>query len=253
MPRFKGSLKGDERLQLIKELRNEVSEQVLKFQRENSELEKEVTELSAQLRVQQEKLDTLSGQLAEVRGKTEEGLQQVEDRIEAHNMHSRKNNLEIHGVFEDKNEDAFDLVTKVAQQLSMRCSASDIVAAHRIPTRKPNGTKPIIVHFVCDWQKEILAAWRSRSRAKKLPATADIGIDGQGKAPNNIYVNEQLTAVNQGLHKRARDLRIKGLKFVWTNAGKVLVRENEQSPIIYVKTLEIITALEEKFKSANPE
>jgi len=226
--------KWDERLQLIKEeLRKEVSEQVLKFQEENSELKKEVTELSAQLRVQREKLDTLSGQLAEVRGKTEEGLQQVEDRIEAHNTHSRKNNLEIHGVSKDKNEDAIDLVTKVAQQLSVRCSASDIVPAHRIPTRKPTGPKPIIVHFVCNWKKEeILAAWRSRSRARQLPTTADIGIDGQGKAPNNIYVNEQLTAVNKGLHKRARDLRIKGLKFVWTNAGKVLVRENEQSPII---------------------
>jgi len=249
--KVQGILAGwEEKLKIFKEeVNGMVTGELATLKEENAKLKSEIDKLAAKSVSQDMRLDGLQEELQMVVQKADEGNKSLDAQMEGHNMHSRKNNLEIHGIFEQDKEDPYDLVCAVANHLKVKCSGGDLVAAHRIPTRKPGAVKPLIAHFVCNWKKqEVLAAWRERSRNRNLPTTQDIGIEKNGVPPNNIYINEQLTAINKGLHKRARDLRPQ-IKFVWTDAGKVLVRETERSAIVHVKNSVVMSNLESKFKS----
>lgn len=75
----------------------------------------------------------------------------------------------------------------------------------------------------------------------------------QDSAGDNVYINEQLTAFDKGLHKEARDLTIHSVKFVWTTEGKIVVREREGSTIVHVKDNAYFKKLEDKLKSKDKE
>jgi len=53
-----------------------------------------------------------------------------------------------------------------------------------------------------------------------------------------------LTAYSKELLKRARDLRARGVNFVWTKSCKVLLRETESSPVIDVRNAEVLKTVE---------
>ena len=78
------------------------------------------------------------------------------------------------------------------------------------------------------------------ARAGKLPKARDLQLHSATDDPSNIYVNEQLSAYNSGLHKKATDLRALGARFVWTNMGRVLVRLDSNSDVVYVKNDAVI-------------
>ena len=109
-------------------------------------------------------------------------------------------------------------------------------------------TSSLLFATVCNWKKEgILSAWEKRAQAKTIPTTADIKIPTPASEKNesNIYVNEHLTAYSKGLLKRARDLRARSIKFVWTKSCKVLLRVTESNPVIVVKNAEVLKKVEE--------
>lgn len=51
----------------------------------------------------------------------------------------------------------------------------------------------------------------------------------------NIYINEKLTPSNSQLLWLARSTKSMGYKFAWTKNGNVLLRKNQESPVIYIK------------------
>lgn len=60
-----------------------------------------------------------------------------------------------------------------------------------------------------------------------------------------IYINECLTRDNYLLLSAAVKLKRFGVKFVWTQNGNVLIRQNENKPIVRIKDMKHINAIEE--------
>ena len=88
----------------------------------------------------------------------------------------------------------------------------------------------IIVKFVRREMRERL--YRARKRLKSI-TTADFGFSVNKK----IFINESLTPRNKELFKVC--LRFKkdnGYKFLWTNAGKIFLRRNADSPVIPINS-----------------
>ena len=242
----RATLKEELALDLTGMLATKNESEILQLQASDSQLKDEINALKTSMATQNEKITKLESTCATLYKELELVDQPTIDQVEDLNRYTRKCNLDIHGIPENPGEDPFELVCDIATVLQIRCSPGDLVAAHSIPTKRVNSPKPIIVRFDCHWKKEIIKTWKRRSRTKNIPTTEDVGL--RSGPAHNIYINEQLTALNKGLHKRARDLRSYGLKFVWTSDGKVLVRESESSPVIHIKKTEDIVKLEKKLK-----
>ncbi|KAL3279448.1 hypothetical protein HHI36_016959 [Cryptolaemus montrouzieri] len=99
-----------------------------------------------------------------------ENKSQVADlnsRLNTIEQYSRSNNLEIQGVTEKNNENLLNVVCTIAQHLDFNISESMIDYVHRVPTRKENGTKNIIVRFQNRRTKEdMLAAAKTKGFLK---------------------------------------------------------------------------------------
>ena len=141
-----------------------------------------------------------------------------------------------------------DVVLKIGKKIGVPMQKSDISISHQIPSRKQfndegNPIPPaIIVIFVKRQTRENL--YRARKNLKSI-STADLGYS----VANKIYINESLTEKNKELLKLC--LKCKqdhSYKFLWTNAGRIFLKENMSSPVIPVngtddipKTREITT------------
>lgn len=73
-------------------------------------------------------------------------ITELEERVEDGEQYSKKNNVIISGVPVQPNEDASEIVKKIASKCEIQIKEWDIVAAHRLQPRK-NGDIPIIVKF----------------------------------------------------------------------------------------------------------
>lgn len=73
-------------------------------------------------------------------------------------------------------------------------------------------------------------------RAKKGLTTADIQIDGDAK---QIYISEHLTLTNKHLYLQARNkAKTSEYQYSWVRDGKIFVRKNDVSPVIFIKKIE---------------
>jgi hypothetical protein len=151
----------------------------------------------------------------------------TKDDVEDLNQYQRRNNLEIHGVPED-GQNVYDTVFSLCNALEVPLEEKDIDVAHRLPTRKEDMEKPILVRFVNRWKKEEILMAKKR---KPSLTSSDIGIR---KPARRIYINEHLTAYYKMLHKKARDLR-PNVKYVWVKDCKVYARKTDDSMAIWVK------------------
>jgi hypothetical protein len=71
---------------------------------------------------------------------------------------------------------------------------------------------------------------------KKTITTSNIGFE---ELDEQIFVFEHLTNENYDLFKMAKDFKRKKLvEFVWVRNGRVLVRKNESSPAVLIKSVE---------------
>ena len=88
----------------------------------------------------------------------------------------------------------------------------------------------IIVKFVRREMRESL--YRARKRLKSI-TTADFGFSVDKK----IFINESLTPKNKELFKECLKFKKdKSYKFLWTNAGKIFLRRNVDSPVIPINS-----------------
>ena len=105
----------------------------------------------------------------------------------------------------------------------------DISVSHRIRSRS-SVDPAIIVKFVRREVRERL--YRARKRLKSI-TTADFGFSVEKK----ILINESLTPKNKELFKDClRFKKGKSYKFLWTNAGKIFLRRNADSPVILINS-----------------
>lgn len=173
-------------------------------------------------------------------------FQKMREELEEIPSYQRRNNLEINGVPEVKNENLYEVIARLGAVLNVSIDYRHIDTIHRVPTRRTGEPKPIIVRFFNRWLRDQL--YRARKEKKDICA-ADIGIgtrsvgakegDKKKERVDPIFINEHLTPHNQAIFKRARHLKAsKFYKYAWTNGGKVFLRKTEESsPIRVTNTL----------------
>lgn len=139
----------------------------------------------------------------------------------------RINNVEIKGVPLKKNENLFDLVSKVGASIGQPVSKTDINFVTR--ARSSSDQKPIIVGFIGRYLKENFVA---SAKSKKKMTAEDIGFVGD---LTKIFINDHLTRENKQLLSRTKKFaQEKNYSFVWVQNCKILTRKNATSPFIVI-------------------
>lgn len=234
----------------FKELRDDLSRVKAKntqLERRIAQLENENETIKKENAEQAKSLDFLSGEFDKHRNNPPRGTKspeaetiQLANDLEEVKAYLRRNNLEISGIPEAASEDLHYTAIKIAKQMGVDITPTDIDVVHRIPTRAKGMPKPILVKFVRrDIRDAILQGKVGMARLR----TGMLGF----AQDNPIYISEHLTPKMQALAKRARRLKPKGCEFVWIKNGCLYVRKTKTSSAIKINDSKTMEELEKEY------
>lgn len=165
----------------------------------------------------QEENRTLRKENAELRG----NMNHLEMRLRNLEQHSRKQNIEINGLPETRNEDIQLVLNDVAKAIGVEMKTEKIVAAHRVPSFNKKRTPPIIVRFSTYDEKD---TWITKFKECR-PLTAN-KVNPSFESSVKVFINEHLSPENKILLSKAKEVaRAKGYQYVWSRDGKIFVRK----------------------------
>lgn len=148
-------------------------------------------------------------------------LDEANRKIELLEQHSRKDNLRIYGLNENRSECTDEEVVKMCREkLKVELLPSDICVAHRLKA-KEDGIRPIIVRFTNRKAKKKVFANKSKLRGSK------------------IIIREDLTPRKLSILREAN--KTLGFRAVWTNEGSIYTKSGNR--IIEIKSSEDVLAL----------
>lgn len=155
-------------------------------------------------------------------------LAQIRQDLDNLEWHSRRLNVEIHGIPETQNEDLMNKINELAKKLEVPPVArNDISALHRLPA-KPGENRGVIVRFT---SQELRDSWLRKKQALK-------------KGKDNIYICENMTRLTRTLLSATKEWAQKsGYAFVWHANGKVLVRKQSGDRAVVVRGEEDLARL----------
>lgn len=126
--------------------------------------------------------------------------------------HSRKLNLEIHGIKQEKNENLRDKINTLASKLELApLTENTVTSVHRLLS-KNDRTPGVIIRFS---SQETRDCWLAKRKYLSI-------------AHPGLFITENLTAQNRMLLKAAKEwARANKFSFAWHRNGKVFVRKKE--------------------------
>lgn len=162
-----------------------------------------------------------------------EGNRKLMAKVNDLEQHSKSYNIEIQGVPCHPGENVRNTVVKISNLFGVNISPADIENCHRLgkSNRVPNKPPAIIAKFYSrPLKEEVIDA---KKKTKFLQAR-DLGYKDSN---SKIYVNNHLTQINKNLYWLARTAaKDLGFKFVWERNAKILMRQDENAPIIVVRS-----------------
>lgn len=203
----------------------------------NNSIETAITNLSYQNEEFRKKIELL-----ELQGKKDrEYIVLLEDKIEDLQKSSKKTCIELKNVPKMPQENSSELINMVmnlSKHLSLEMGSHDIKDIYRVPSRKEGITNtPIIVELNSTMLKTNLlkkAKLYNIKNPSKLQAK-HLGIINNAEVP--VFISEHLTPKSARLFFLARDLaKTKHYKFCWTAFGRILVKRDENSRVIVIKS-----------------
>lgn len=135
--------------------------------------------------------------------------------------------VEINGVPKSNNENCLAVVQTIVKQLNINATVSK---ATRIILS--DNKCPIIVAKLdtIDMRRDLIRA----NKVKKLNANM---LSNNWSTDNKIYINERLTKEIRILYSKTRAAaKVSNFKFVWINNADILVRNDEHSKIIRIRS-----------------
>lgn len=218
-----------------KELRKFFSPTLSDIQKTSQNIENTITMLISKNEELTKKVTNLEQQAK----KDGEYITLLESKIEDIQRTSKKNIVELKNVPKSKTEtkdDIVNMVTQLGRSIDCNINIGDIKDIFRARGKKDGQSNgPIIVELastilrtsILKKSKSFNIRNKSKLRAKHL------GFKKEEETP--IFVSEHLTAKASRLYYLARDLaKSKDYKFCWTSFGRVLVRKDENAPIITI-------------------
>lgn len=175
-----------------------------------------MADVMKELKKIQEENVKLRKENAELRGT----VNHLEVRVRNLEQHSRKQNIEINGLPETRNEDVNLILNDVAKAIGVEMKAEKVVAAHRVPSFNKKRISPIIVRFSTYEERN---AWIAGFKEVR-PLTAD-RVNSSFNSSAKVFINEHLSPENKLLLNKAKEVaKSKGYKYVWSRDGKIFVR-----------------------------
>ena len=188
---------------------DDFSMKLKKFTRENQSITANINFLNGKIASLNDKQNTTEQQL--------DGLEQ----------YGRRENLEIHGIPESRNESTNNIVKRIAEKLKLKLSDRDISTSHRIPKSKSDLHPPIIVRFSNRDKRNEIFSNRPKSASSLFNANSE-----------NYVIKENLTKFRKFLYGEAYKTKIAfNFKFLWTWQGQILLRKNDTSKIFKISSL----------------
>lgn len=214
----------------------DITNSLKSLQQTTSNIEQNISLLTTQNQEFQKKIERLETQAK----KDREYITTLEDKIEEQQRTARKASIELKNVPRKPSENRSDLlnmITCLSKTINMDLSVRDIKDIYRIKVRNDKESNPpIIVELgstilrtdLLKKTKEFNVRNKCKLQAKHL------GFTTSEDAP--VFISEQLTAKAARLFFLSRDLvRSNKYKYCWTAFGKVLVRKDDQSKIIWIQ------------------
>ncbi|XP_060581807.1 uncharacterized protein LOC132738341 [Ruditapes philippinarum] len=140
----------------------------------------------------------------------------LELRADATEQYSRRDNLRITGISENKDENTDQIILDMSSSIGADLSLDEIAVSHRVGKPRSSG-KP----------RDILVKFASRrSRDKLLKKRALLKSKGHTKT----FVNEDLTKIRSELLYEARQLvKNKVILGAWTTDGIIIVKSSTET------------------------
>ena len=149
-------------------------------------------------------------------------LGEVDAKANENEQYSRRNNLRFYGITEKETEDCYDEVVKFCdRELGVVIERSEIDRAHRIGKPQHDNGRPraIIIKLKSFHSKISILKNKRRLRGKSL------------------YVNEDLTRINQQLLMYAKE-KCRDTASVYTSDGHIFVKRKYDGTISIIKRKE---------------
>jgi cell division protein FtsB len=169
-------------------------------------------------------------------------LKEVNSKINNIEQYSKSFNLEFKGIPTSPDEDTYNIVVDICKAINVNVVQSDIEYCHRtkLAPRKEGNSKhsneqPIIAKFFSRQARDAIL-----SKKKQFPELSSTDINCASLKSSKIYINEHLTQVNKNLFWLARNTKNIGYKYAWVKNGRIRVRKDENSPIIFINSPEDI-------------
>lgn len=129
-----------------------------------------------------------------------------------------------------------ELTKKLAQEIHVPLTDSDIEICHRVQTAGNSAAPNIIVQFTRRAQRN---SFLEKARKCKLTAN-DLALE-----PNNqIFVNEHLCPAMKRLFGAANAAKkAHGWKYAWVKNGKIYARKSDTAPVIPITRVDDLSKI----------
>lgn len=160
-------------------------------------------------------------------------MNNIEYKLDITAQHKLNCNIIINGIPEVENEKLETYITKIAKEMKINFSETDIKSAVRTSTHSKSSGLPstIIVEF---HDKNI----RDEILQKKKDATflnTNVICNTNANETGLIYLSEQLTKRNQYIMKLARNLKRDNIiKYVWSKQGEIFIRRDDKDKAVKI-------------------
>jgi len=166
-------------------------------------------------------------------------INEIMTKQESLEQYGRRDNLELHGIPEQKNENTNFIVKKFASKLNLKLEDQHISTSHRLPAPllKPaeHQPRPIIVKFSNRDVRNQLYQKRSL-----IPQITNFELPGM----EFLYITENLTKYRKELFVQAKRLKqIHKYQYLWTNQGQIYMRRNANSKVIKISRPEDLASI----------
>ena len=210
----------------VKNLTQTFIEKLEKLEGRLFDTETKTDKIEAEVKAEKKKTEILTDTVKQ----QERRLRQLEREQNDLQQYTRRWNLRVYKVPEDKAESADDCVSKVcgifSDKVGVPVNAADIEVAHRVGQRSSTGSRPIIVRFF-DRKKRDEVLRNRRNLKRKV-----------------FVVGEDLTYANYQVSKKA--MEHSATLAVWSSNGRILAKVKNGR----IVRLNIHTDLDKVFKRA---
>ena len=230
----------DRRFYKIEESQQLLSDKYDQFLQALQSNKKRINDLEASIEGQQEIIRLRKEHEDEI-NKLREDQNNAEVRMDDYEQYGRRDCLEIHGIPVVPLDNPAQLVQEVAALIEVELSPLEISISHRLPPIR-NVRDRLIVKIVRRDKRDEIVKNRAKLRgktAKDLPSEA--AQPNSTTVPHEalIHINESLTTYRRRLFGKVREFKkTKSWKHVWTQNGRIMLRETDNSSVQSFTTFE---------------